>query len=268
MYQFIKKENYQLSYQIFGSGSLKMLAFHGYGQDSNTFQTLQTAFPLHTIYSIDLFFHGQSEWKDSLNQLDLPTWKAIINSLLIENQIDSFDLIGFSMGGRMSLVTTSLFPSKVKNLYLLAPDGIEANAWYRVATKFSPLQHIFKYFTHYPTPIYRKVISGLTKYRIVHKTVLRLAESEMSSPEKRKRVYQTWMLYRFLEADLKQLAKRINENQIPVQVSLGRYDRLINMLTIKPLTCLLTNISIDVLECGHHKLIAVFQEKLLKNPPK
>ncbi len=268
MYQFIKRENYQLSYQVFGSGTLKMLAFHGYGLDSSAYQTLEAAFPLHTIYSIDLFFHGQSEWRSSLNSLDLPYWETIIKDFLLENQIDTFDLLGFSMGGRICLVTTLLFPKKITHLYLLAPDGIEINAWYRVATKFLPLQHVFKYFTHSESTIYRKIVKRLGSYGLIHRTVLKLAETEMSSPQKRKRVYQTWMLYRFLEADLPRLAKKINENQVRVQVVLGKYDRLINTQTIKPLTRFLPHATTEVLDCGHHKLVATFQERLLKNPPK
>ncbi len=262
MHQLIKKENYQLSYQVFGNGDSKMLAFHGYGQESSVYKTMSLSFPHHTIYSIDLFFHGKSEWHEILDSLDLQHWQIIIENFITENQIDRFDLLGFSMGGRLALITASLLSQKVDALYLLAPDGIEINAWYRIATKFSPLQPIFKYFTHSETNIYKKLVKNLGKYGLVNKTVLKLAETEMATPQKRRRVYLTWMLYRFLEVDIKSLAASLNKHKIKVHIFLGKYDKLIHIQTVKPLTRLLKNVEVSVLECGHHRLIAAVMEKV------
>jgi pimeloyl-ACP methyl ester carboxylesterase len=172
-------------------------------------------------------------------------------------------LVGFSMGGRIALVTTSVFAEKIDNLYLIAPDGIEINAWYRVATKFSPLQGIFKYFTHSETSIYRKLVKEIGKYGLVHRTVLKLAETEMSTPEKRKKVYKTWMLYRFLEVETKKLAKVINENHINTLIYIGKYDRLINEKTVNALARHLEKVKVEVLESGHYRLIHAFRERLL-----
>ncbi|TAH21403.1 MAG: alpha/beta hydrolase [Cytophagales bacterium] len=262
MSQLIKKENYQLACQIFGSGDSKLLAFHGYGQENSIYQNIAPAFPNHTIYSIDLFFHGKSEWHDGLDSLNFAYWEKIIKDFMFENQIDTFDLLGFSMGGRIALITASLFATKVQMLYLLAPDGIEINAWYRVATKFSSLQHIFKYFTHSETNIYKKVVKNLGKYGLVHKTVLKLAETEMATPKKRRRVYQTWMLYRFLEIERKKLAEIFNKHQVGVKIFLGKYDRLIHIQTVKSFTHLLEKSEIEILDCGHHKLVQAVMEKL------
>lgn len=264
MRQFIKKEDYELSYQIFGNGRLKMLAFHGFGQESSIYQAIPTAFPHHTIFSMDLFFHGESKWHDGLDSLDYVRWAAIIKDFMFDNQTDRFDLLGFSMGGRLAIITASLFCPQINALYLLAPDGIEINAWYRVATKFSPLQPIFKYFTHSETNIYKKLVENLGKYGLVNKTLLKLAQTEMATPQKRRRVYQTWMLYRFLEVDIKKLARLLNKHQIKTRIFLGKYDKLVHIQMINSFTRLLENVEIEVLDCGHHRLTTAVMEKLSK----
>jgi len=262
MYHIIKKKGYQLAYQVFGNGNLKMLAFHGYGQEGSIYQNIAPAFPNHTVYSIDLFFHGKSEWYESLDSLDFAYWEEIIKGFMVENQIDKFDLLGFSMGGRVALLTASLFASKIKTLYLLAPDGIEINAWYRVATRYSPLQHVFKRFTHSESNIYGRVVKHLGKYGLVHKTVLKLVETAMDTPQKRRRVYQTWMLYRFLEIEMKKLADALNEHQVKVRVFLGKRDKLVHIQTVKSFTRLLKNVEVEIFDCGHRKLISATVEKL------
>jgi pimeloyl-ACP methyl ester carboxylesterase len=264
MRRLIKKENYELSYQVFGSGNLKMLAFHGFGQESSIYQAFPASFPHHTVFSIDLFFHGKSEWHEGVDSLDSVRWGVIIKDFIFENQIDRFDLLGFSMGGRLALITANLSPQKLNTLYLLAPDGIQINAWYRVATKFSPLQPIFKYFTHSETNIYKKLVENLGKYGLVNTTLLKLAQTEMATPQKRRRVYQTWMLYRFLEVDIKKLATLLNKHQIKTRIFLGKYDKLVRSQTINSFAHLLENVEIEELDCGHHRLIAAVMERLSK----
>lgn len=265
MHQFIQNNTYKFGYQIIGQGEQKMLAFHGYGQDSSAYTQLIDVFPDYTIYSIDLFFHGQSEWFANLDSLNKTKWKEILNVFFVENQFNKFDVLGFSMGGKLALITTNLFPEKINRLYLLAPDGIEINAWYRVATQFSPLQGIFRYFTHSKTDIYRKLVKKVGKFGLLHKSVLKLAEVEMSTPQKRKRVYQTWMLYRFLEVDIKEVALLINTHKINTYIVIGKYDGLIGEKTINRFTHLLDKPNVEILDCGHHRLIGTFREKLLKN---
>lgn len=262
MYSFIQQDSYTLAFQVFGKGEKKLLAFHGYGQESIVFQEVTKIFPEHTIFSIDLFFHGKSEWKGDLSSLNFSKWKQILENFLAVNQIITFDLVGFSMGGRIALVSAFLFPEKINILYLLAPDGIQINAWYRVVTKFPPLQKIFKYFTHSETDIYRKTVKRLGKYGLIHKTVLKLADTEMKTPQKRRKVYQTWMLYRFLEIEVKELAKVFNQAEIKVFFFIGKYDRLINLETIKPLQYRLAKCEIKVLECGHHQLLHHFNNQV------
>jgi pimeloyl-ACP methyl ester carboxylesterase len=265
MYHFFKDKDYTLAFQIFGHGEKKMIAFHGFGQESSVYQELSLVFPHYTIYSIDLFFHGQSEWYGDLDSLDFAKWGNIMQEFITHYQVDNFDIIGFSMGGRMALATISIFFKNINHLFLLAPDGIQLNPWYKIATKISPLQKIFKYVTHSETDIYSKTIGHLDKYGLIHKHILKLAEVEMNTPQKRKRVYHTWMLYRFLEINLNDFAEMVNQRKIKTSFFVGKYDKLINIHAIKPLYHQLQKSHIEILDCGHHRLIHHFAKWVKTN---
>ncbi len=95
-----------------------MVCFHGYGEEAQVFEFLaRYAGNQFTFISIDLPFHGKTEWKDGLlfTPADL---QQIIEEIVAKNSSQAADhsdsyrdqkisLIGFSLGGRIAL---SLIP--------------------------------------------------------------------------------------------------------------------------------------------------------------
>ena len=63
-------------------------------------------------------------------------WKKLLGLFLEKENIEDFHVMGFSLGARLALTSFEMFPSKVKKLYLLAPDGIQDSIWFRIATGF------------------------------------------------------------------------------------------------------------------------------------
>ena len=57
----------------------------------------------------------------------------------------------------------------------------------------------------------------------------------MNTPEKRKRVYYSWVVFRRLEVDLKIIAGLINHYSIPVTLIIGKYDKVIKPENMKRL---------------------------------
>src|SRR5690349_5025567 len=108
-----------------------MLAFHGFGQGKEAFSTFGEALSSdYTLYSFDLFFHGKSEWNYEEEPLEKEFWSEIIQRFLKEQDIRSFSVVGYSMGGKFALATVEAFPTHVKEVYLLAPVGIWISPWY------------------------------------------------------------------------------------------------------------------------------------------
>lgn len=252
-------ERIHLHCNVFGSGSRALLAFHGFGQESSCFMPLATALPDYTVYAVDLFFHGQSLWHHPLQPVTRTKWKQLISELLEHHHIEEFDLIGFSMGGRIALVTYELFADCIKQLWLLAPDGIKSNAWYRLATRSRLLHGLFRYITSEKSNAFHHSMKVLHRYKLLSPTLAKIVSQQMRTPELRKRVYNTWMVYRYLEPDLQAIYKAALQFGPKIMIATGSYDRIIRPHYMKRLTRLLSNLCVHkVFPCGHQDLLQVW----------
>ena len=53
---------------------------------------------------------------------------------VLPNNLKTFYLLGYSMGGRIALRLLQQIPKQIEKVVLLAPDGLHKNFWYRFAT--------------------------------------------------------------------------------------------------------------------------------------
>ena len=222
-----------------------MLTFHGYGQDNKVFDKYSG----YQFYHIDLFFHGGSVWNKGEEPLEKTEWKEIINEFLERNQIDTFSVLGFSMGGKFALATLEAFPDRVKEIVLLAPDGINTSFWYSLATYPIAFRNFFKSMISNHRR-FLKIAKASKKLGLIDKGVLRFVETQMDSEEKRKRVYYSWVVFRHLKFDMNKIKSLISDYKIDLKVFVGKYDKIIKPNGLKKLTS-----RIEVLDAGHNDLI-------------
>ena len=143
--EFVRHPAGKLAYRSFGSGSEVWIFFHGYGQshqDLLAFEKLLT--PKQRFIFVDLIYHGLSSWNSSEKALKKEEWKAILLALLQQESIDTFHLVGYSMGGKFALLSYELLPERISSLSLLAPDGIKTGLWYSISNYPNSIQPIFK----------------------------------------------------------------------------------------------------------------------------
>jgi len=224
------------------TGNRPLLMFHGYGQDASVFKDLEG-------YSIDLFFHGESRWNKGEEPLEKSEWKQLIEGFLKENNIETFSLLGFSMGAKFALATLEAFPDRVKDIFLLAPDGIKTSSWYNLATYPIAFRKFFKSMISNHSRFLR-IARISNKLGLIDKGVLRFVETQMDSEEKRKRVYYSWVVFRHLKFDIKKIKKLVSDNNIDMKVFVGRYDKIIKPAAMKKLTS-----RIEILDAGHNDII-------------
>jgi pimeloyl-ACP methyl ester carboxylesterase len=248
----------------FGHGQRALVAFHGFGLSGQAFAGLAAAFPGHTLYCPDLFFHGQSHWEGSLHGLGLAQWQRLFTTWLAQQGLADFDLLGYSLGGRLALVTYALLPAQVGCLWLVAPDGIKPNAWYRLATRYPLLHGLFGYVTAPQTNLFHRAV-GLARPWLAP-GLRRLAEQQMSQPALRARVYRTWMLYRHLEPDLRQVARLARQHGTPVRVFTGTQDWLVRAPHLAGWLKNLPTAQATELQSGHHRLLEALAAYLLAHP--
>lgn len=257
------KTKMNLQYQKIGKSNKILLAFHGMGQDFSCFQKFAQIFEnKYTTYLFDLPFHGKSEVDESIITKEI--WKEYLTQFLQENQIQNFSIISFSMGGRFALATLEAFANRIENVLLLAPDGISEDSFYYGATRFSFTRTIFKKVLK-NNHKFHGLAELLSRIGIVHESILKFAKMMVDTPKKQEQLYQSWVGFRMLNFDIKKLVKLINNQEINVQLFMGKYDKLLPIHNVFPLTKNLKNAELIMLESTHGRLVEKTIEYLKSN---
>jgi len=252
-------KNAKLHYTKSGTGTKSLLLFHGFGQKHTVFDDLmETLSNQYTLYSFDLFFHGESFWGDEEKPMEKEYWKELLNHFLSEHSIDKFSVLGFSMGGKFALAGLEAFPDRTEEIFLLAPDGIKTSFWYSLATYPQVFRQLFKSMIGHHQR-FLAVSRIALQLRLIDKGVLRFVELQMNTEEKRKRVYYSWVVFRHLQFDLDKIADILNSNHIPLTLIIGKYDKIITAKNMKPFLDKLRIKRFEIIEAGHNDLIKSYQ---------
>ncbi|MGD9329190.1 MAG: alpha/beta hydrolase [Cyclobacteriaceae bacterium] len=255
-FENIGKENeLDLKYIKIGKGNKTALAFHGFGQDNSYYKPFESTFgDKYTIYCFNLPFHGDDNTPKSEIPAAKDTIKDFFGKFLDGNNISGFSNIGFSIGAKISLMLVELFPEKIEELILIAPDGFRTNVWYKVGTGSKLTRSLFKYFVNHPGYLFR-FSDSLASLGLVHPGVLRFAKSQMNTTEKRERVYYTWMFFRKLGIKKSRIINLLIVHKIPVFVFLGKEDKIIREKHFSFLKDKRIDLRITMLDAGHNDLI-------------
>ncbi len=251
---FINHGDSRLHYAKAGSGATPLLLFHGFGQNHQVFEQWVTTLGKQcSLYTFDLYFHGQSMWPGRV-ALEKYDWKQILQLFLKQENIERFVVLGFSLGGKFALATVEAFPERIIKLYLLAPDGIKTSIWYNLATYPIAVRYLFRSMILKPGRLHA-LVKVFQSLGIVDNGILRFAESQMDTEEKRRRVYYSWVYFRHFKFNLRKLANLLNGHQIPVIMIAGKYDKVIEAKNMNRLLRHVSNHQLEIIEAGHNDLI-------------
>ncbi|MCP4460311.1 MAG: alpha/beta hydrolase [Cytophagales bacterium] len=243
--------DYKFSYSTHGSQKEILFLFHGFGQDRAIFDSwLPELTKKYTVYTLDLFYHGKSTRQYGL--LLKGEWRSNFSEILTENSIDSFSVLGFSLGGRFAIATALEFKSQVNHLYLIAPDAVYHTPWFHAAT-FPGLKLIFKYYMLHPVRMNR-LIKRCVKLRIISRYMADFVKRELSDAENQKRIYISWNHFKPLGYSHRQLRKYFKNSTFKKILILGKKDIVIPPKKILPI---LKGCGFDViiLDKKHHQLV-------------
>jgi pimeloyl-ACP methyl ester carboxylesterase len=260
---FFDYDGNRLAYRSFGHGPATLLAFHGFGQNSHVFSPVnESAGHQFTILSIDLFFHGDSQYTAG-HLLTTNDWQRLIGALLDARRINRFSVMGFSLGGRFALSTAEAFADRVDRLLLIAPDGITRSNWYDLATATSMGRWIFRYGLKHLSTLERAG-HALVRVGLLNRTVMRFAELSLSTPAQRTLVYTVWTQFRLISPAINKVAALLNQHAVRVQFFTGAFDRIVPGSFILPLTSRLQHFELTVLKTGHNHLIQMTAERMMR----
>ncbi|MHA6246983.1 alpha/beta fold hydrolase [Pontibacter sp. CAU 1760] len=252
---YILHQNSKLYYRVIGHGSRALVAFHGYGQSSEYYKPMAQALGEdYTIYAFDMFFHGKSQLNKQHMPLSKELLKEMVERFLHKNQLERFSLMGFSMGGKFALTLVECMPERILELFLIAPDGIKTSFWYNVATYPGWLQQLFKRTVVKPN-LFFGLLRMLDRYNMVHRSILRFAQYQMDSTSKRLRVYRSWVGFRELNFDIRQIVRQLNKHQVEVTMFLGEYDQIIAPKRVAVFVEAIDKGELVVLKAGHSLLL-------------
>lgn len=252
---YIDYHQSRLHYAKAGQGTIALLVFHGFGQDNQEFEAwVKDLGGKYRLYVFDLYFHGQSTWP-SLQPLEKEDWQKIMSQFFTRERIEAFEIVGFSLGGKFALATLEAFPQRTRRIILLAADGIKLNTWYRLATYPTLTRRLFQSMVMFPGRYYA-LVKFFRRINLVNKGVVRFAESQMNTEEKRRRVYNSWVTFRHLKFDISQIADTLNQHQIPVLIIVGKYDKVIPAANMDRLVSRLHKKQFEVIEAGHNDVVS------------
>lgn len=245
-----------LSHIRFGTGPIIWLAFHGIGQDAAAMAPFgEKLSHTHTIYSIDLPFHGQDRQTEGLDaDITKTYWQSLFAHFLVQHHIDRFSVVGFSMGGRFALVTAELFTDCLDGLILLAPDGVTEDPWFRLATGTQPGRWALRFFLKKPR-LFTALGSGLVRVGLLKPALLRFMAATMQTHEQREQIGRSWVRFRQLTIDILALAKQLRAANVPVWLYLGQFDAVLPLAHTRPLLRAYPEINEVILPCGHTSLV-------------
>lgn len=250
---FIAYEGSELHYRQWGHGPRALVLFHGFGQSHQAFAPWANHLGNdYTLYAFDLYFHGASTWplRRPVSQQD---WDRIFSLFLKRHRIGRFGIGAFSLGARFALVTLAGFGHQIDHLILLAPDGIKTNFWYRVATYPTATRAWFKSMIHKPGRL-TALARLLRILRLADRGLIRFAEHQMNTEEKRRQVYCAWVYFRHLDVRPRHLRQKILAHGTALLVITGTHDRLVPTNQIHPFFEGVSAVRLEELPCGHHEL--------------
>ena len=253
--EFVRHAAGKLAYRRFGSGSEVWIFFHGFGQchqDMLTFDKLRT--PNQRFLFVDLIYHGQSSWNTSEKDLKKEEWKAILLSLLQKESIDTFHLVGYSMGGKFALLSYELLPERISSLSLLAPDGIKTGLWYSMSNYPSGIHPLFKQVVFRPKRFFT-LVDGLKTAGLLQKSLVKFVKTQLETRSKRAQAYLVWKVLGGLHLQLGTIIRQLRQRPIPVTLVLGEFDRMVSPKNLERFTAKVPQLRLLQLPVGHGQLI-------------
>lgn len=217
-------------YQVMGSGSRGWLCFHGFGRRAEDFEVFR---PLlgddDRLVCINLFGHGHSAFppdRIDWSPIQLEEWCEIVELLLESQGFDRFNLLGYSMGGRIAMMTYLGFADRVDRMLLLAPDGLKKNKMYQFASGTRLGRAIYRSIIPDPAMLF-SLAKMLNRLGLLSDKLHRFVHVHLDTREKRELVYAVWLIYRRLFPDYAELAQKLNTSGTQCNMIFGTYDSII-----------------------------------------
>ena len=231
---FIEYNHFNLHYKKIGSGPKIIIAFHGFGQNTSAYNCVVNQFnKYYTIYLAELFFHGKTVWKKKNLFLDKQIWGDFFTLFLQKEKIESFSLIGFSIGAKLALASFETTPNQVKNLILIAPDGIKENFWYALAVNSTLGRFLLKSVLN-NAPLFVKFLNPLQSLGLLNSHTYIFIKKQVLLPGNTDKIYKTWISFKNFVFHPQKISKLLNQGETSICIFIGHQDPWFTQKNLTP----------------------------------
>lgn len=258
----------QIHYYRFGNGPQPVACFHGYGEDAASFVFLEKyAGDVFTFYSIDLPWHGNTQWNENL-PFTISQLQEIVAGILSNQWSDDHPkpiLMGYSLGGRMVLSLYEAESAQVERIVLLAPDGLKVNFWYWLATQTWAGNKFFAFTMKKPGWFFG-MLKVLNKLKLVNASIFKFVNFYIGNKEVRHQLYTRWTGLRKIRPHLSSIKKSVRKHETPVRLIYGKHDRIIlSSVGEKFKKGIEEHCTITVINAGHQVLQERYLSEIMQN---
>jgi pimeloyl-ACP methyl ester carboxylesterase len=253
--------NGNICWKVFGNGSKIILAFHGFGQSGEAFAQLARTFSDHTIYCMDLPFHGATTIANKNVALTPSQIVEMANNLIRQEGIGEFSMIGFSIGAKLVFPLIRGLAAQITEVTLIAPDGIKENIWYRMVTGSPAMRRVFRCILQNSRTT-DTLITAAKALGIVDGKTAAFAQASLADERSRARVYDIWCYLRKLKLNAAEILHTIHKHRLAVVFVIGEKDRLVPPKSIVGLSAKIEIKKMVRLRGGHYHLIAQYLQSI------
>lgn len=249
-----------------------VFAFHGFARPLEDLSVLALQWPeAGALISVHLPHHGASGPIDPSFPEDAPLHPTILNQLLVEiakkEGVDGpqYDLVGYSIGGRIALALFADSPQMWNRITLLAPDGLKKSPFYQL-TVHSQLGKKLWFAIDRHADLVLLISDTLLKWRIISPHLHSFCAFHISNHEMRMMVWRGWRAHRLCWPKIREIAQALQDWSGRMDVAFGRHDRIIplaNGKRLQQLTRQNPGIHFHSLPCGHGMLKPEMMQKLI-----
>jgi pimeloyl-ACP methyl ester carboxylesterase len=202
---------------------------------------------------------------------DAPLDPATLNQLLVEiaqkegASAPQYDLIGYSIGGRIGLALFSDSPAMWKRVALLAPDGLKKSPFYQL-TVHTALGRILWFAIDRHAAAVLSWSDRLLKWRIISPHLHGFCSFHLSHHAMRMMVWKGWRAHRMCWPKHREIVRALEDWSGQMDLAFGAHDRIIpptNGKRLQQLTHQNEKVRFHVLPSGHGMLKPEIVQKLI-----
>jgi len=247
--------DYEIEYFEYGQGPRTMLAFHGFDNHAEDFKPLaDSLINEYKIIAVNLFFHGESKVAEHVIEKGFhpDDLKKLFDELEKKFPAEKYSLAGYSMGGRIVLKLLEIYPEKIEEIILIAPDGIKVSPMYTFLTQTRIGKTLFRKVIKRPS-VFFTTANFLKAIKILPENKYKFVVGNFNSHQKREKVYSVWMVFRKILSKMEDLKSILKKHSIDVYLFFGKYDKIIPVSIGKNFKDKIgRNFSLHVLDAGHN----------------